>query len=540
MTLRVLLFLVFAAPAVYGAGLRSQALEAMKKGAAFYHEQVSTEGGYHFHYAADLSYGRSESAEGSTQVSVQRDGTPAAGMAFLDAWHATGDQYYLDAAVEAARALVKGQLCSGGWTYIIEFDPAKRRRYAYRSDGNCRQDAENTTVLDDNVSQAAARLLMRVDRALDFRDEAIHGAAGRALEALIGAQYPNGAWPQRFSAPPEADNYPVKQASYPDSWPREHPGDHYREYYTFNDNTIADAIDMFLEAARTYGNPDYRAAAERGGGFILLAQMPDPQPAWAQQYDLGMHPAWARVFEPPSVTGGESQGIMRTLLALYRETGDRKYLEPIPRGFEYLKRSIVPPSDAEIYRRASRGGGPVLARFYELKTNRPLYITKGTQIRVPGLGSSRPDGYKVSYSDASVITHYSVLVSGRDLAAIEAEYNSLAAAEPASIRRPERLHGLSPWQGAPRPRPSAQEVEAIVNSLDSRGAWVEDDYIGKADRAASVFAARDMTVRIGDRTYPLKENETVEVFFGAAPPLERVINTRTFAANLIALARFVE
>jgi len=80
-----------------------------------------------------------------------------------------------------------------------------------------------------------------------------------------------------------------------------------------------------------YGQAEYRAAVHKAGVFILLAQMPEPQPAWAQQYDRDMHPSWARKFEPPAVTGGESQGVMRTLLDLYRMTGDKKYLEPLPR-----------------------------------------------------------------------------------------------------------------------------------------------------------------------------------------------------------------
>ena len=53
-------------------------------------------------------------------------------------------------------------------------------------------------------------------------------------------------------------------------------------------------------------------AARRGGDFILLAQMPEPQPAWAQQYNARMEPAWARRFEPASITGGESVGACRT------------------------------------------------------------------------------------------------------------------------------------------------------------------------------------------------------------------------------------
>ena len=104
----------------------------------------------------------------------------------------------------------------------------------------------------------------------------------------------------------------------------------YWDYYTFNDNLHADVIDVLFEAAKLYGDAKYRKAAEKAGDFILLAQMPEPQPGWAQQYDVDMHPAWARKFEPPSITGGESQGVMQTLLRLYRETGDKKYLEPMP------------------------------------------------------------------------------------------------------------------------------------------------------------------------------------------------------------------
>jgi len=52
---------------------------------------------------------------------------------------------------------------------------------------------------------------------------------------------------------------------------------------------------MFFEAWRIYGEDRYRRTAEKGGEFILLAQMPEPQPAWAQQYDVEMRPAWARL-----------------------------------------------------------------------------------------------------------------------------------------------------------------------------------------------------------------------------------------------------
>jgi hypothetical protein len=63
-----------------GAALRDRAHAALRKAVEFYRTKVATEGGYHFAYAEDLSYGRSEMSEGPTRVEVQRDGTPIVGM----------------------------------------------------------------------------------------------------------------------------------------------------------------------------------------------------------------------------------------------------------------------------------------------------------------------------------------------------------------------------------------------------------------------------------------------------------------------------
>jgi PelA/Pel-15E family pectate lyase len=531
---------------------RAQTIEALRRAAAFYRSQVSTAGGYHFRYAADLSYGRSEHAEGPTQITVQRAGTPTVALAYLAAFDATGDRFYIDAAREAARALVRGQLCSGGWDYIVEFDAAKRAEYGYRADGCKETRGRNPTTLDDNVTQAALRVLMRVDRALEFGDGEIHSAVEYALDHLLAAQYANGAWPQRFFEPPAAGSQTLRRASYPETWPRTWRGDDYRGHYTLNDNSQADMIDALLEAARIYGEsrdleaPRYLEAARRGGEFLLLAQMPDPQPAWAQQYNEQMQPAWARLFEPPSVTGGESQSVLRILLALYRETADAKYIEPLPRALEYLRRSVLPedPDPPLRKKRTCPPGAPCLARFYELRTNRPLYITMGTQVRVPGQAILRPDGYELSYDDSSTIAHYAMWVNGAWIGEIAGELAGLRGAGPAEIRRPDRLSGLSPWQDRqrdPMPRERlAGRAADVIAALNERGAWTEPGTIGKADSVVSVFAAEDMAVTVGGRSFTLKEGETIEVFRGAKPPLEQVIASSTFASNVETLAEYLK
>ncbi len=534
---------------------REEVQRELRRAVEFFRTRVSNEGGYHFRYSSDLSYGRSEAAEGPSQVTVQRGGTPVVGLAYLKAYEVTRDAFYLEAAREAALVLVRGQHCSGGWDYIIELDPAKRSDYPYRVDGDCLEKPipesdgdvgkpHPQTTLDDNVTQAAVRLLMRVDRDLGFRDGVIHDAVLFALDQLILAQYPNGAWPQRYREFPDPDAFPVKTAGYPDSWSRTWPGPDYRSHYTLNDNAMLDMIDAFLEAARIYGEPRYRVAAEKGGDFLLRAQMPEPQPAWAQQYDVDMHPAWGRIFEPPSVTGSESQAVLKVLLVLYRETGKKKYLEAVPRAIDYLRRSGLDVRASSILSR-SRGCSPdelCLARFYELQTNRPLFISKGSRVRVRGGKSELLDGYELTYSNEKVITHYGLWTGGRQLEGIAEEHRALLSAPPSTVGRPERLEGLSPWEGSPRGSSDAELgvlVREALATLDSRGAWVQEGSIGKADNLVSLFAADEMVVTIGDEAFPLKENQTLSVFRGEKRPSERIISSNTFARNAGLLAAYL-
>lgn len=452
------------------AALKDQAAKALRRATDFFHTQVSTEGGYLWRYSEDLARREGEGKATDTMIWVQPPGTPSVVMAYLTAYEATGDSYYLNAARDAAYALVRGQLRSGGWDYRIEFNPKRRRRYAYRVDPQ-REESRNVSTLDDNNTQSAVRLLMRVDRALDFKDEKIHESVEFALSALLEVQYPNGAWPQRFIAAPDPSKFPVKKASYPDSWSWTYPGRNYKSFYTFNDSTIADTMATMLETFDIYGEARYQASAEKAGDFILLAQMPEPQPAWAQQYDADMHPAWARKFEPPAVTGGESHGVMKTLLVLYRATGKKKYLEPLPRAMEYLRRSRLPDGR--------------LARFYELKTNKPLYLTRGD--------------YKVTYSDADMPTHYAFKVSYR-IESIAQEYERLLAMDPVELKRPKK---------ASRPRLSrglVARTKSVIDRLDEQGRWVEDGRLRNDDQ----------------------DN-----------PARRVISSRTFISNVRTLSTYL-
>jgi PelA/Pel-15E family pectate lyase len=403
--------------------LREDALRTLKKAATYYHGKVASHGGYVYYYSLDLKERWGEGKASEDTLFVQPPGTPTVGMAYLRAYAATGDRFYLDAARDTARALVKGQLQSGGWTQVIHFGPAKRVGKYRKSKGG----SWNVSSLDDGQTQAALKMLMLTDRALECKDEEIHEAVTYGLNALLKAQFPNGGFPQVWMKPTEA--HPVVKARFPDyDWKTEGRVKNYWDYYTLNDNLASTVCDTLQTAQEVYKAKKYTKAIRKLGDFLLLAQMPDPQPGWCQQYNFEMFPMWARKFEPPAITGWESQDAMEALIEIARGTGDKKYLEPIPRALRYFEKSLLPDGQ--------------LARFYEFKTNKPLYMDAR---------------YQLTYDDSAAPRHYGWKQPAR-LKEIERKYKAVLAGHDL-VRRPA-VKALE------------EKARRIVGDLDKEGRWI--------------------------------------------------------------------
>lgn len=408
--------------------LRAQASATMLRAATFYHDKVAAHGGYVCYYTPDLKERWGEGRATADQIWVQPPGTPTVGLAYLKAYEATGDKFYLTAATEAAEALAWGQLQSGGWTNRVEFNVDRLLQMAL----NNTDEGGGVSSLDDGQTQSAIRFLVEADRALAFQNPKVHKAAQSALDALLAAQFSNGAFPQGFRGPVQPQ--PVLKASYPTyDWRTEGRVPEYWQIYTLNDNVTAYVADTLMAAYRVYKDEKHLNALRRLGDFLILAQMPDPQPAWAQQYGFDMKPVWARRFEPPAITGFESQGVLETLMKIYRVTGDRKYLEPIPRALAYLKASTLPDGQ--------------LARYYELQTNTPLFMT-----------AERRDNYTLTYDDADLPDHYGWKFPSR-LADIERQYNELIGNTVLPVAKPS-LKDLE------------ANVRRIIQTLDEQGRWI--------------------------------------------------------------------
>ena len=439
---------------------RDEINRAISKACAFLHDQASRHGAYVYAWSGDLKLREAEGITDEDTLWVQPPGTPLIGEAFLDAYEATQDEKILGYAREAAQALVQRQLHSGGWFYSIHFGGKEslNKFYRYDSSGTPQPDPlppkaregpagwdvwrtrrfeGNLSILDDDTTQSALRFLMRTDKALKFAEPRIHEAVMLGLDALFRTQYPNGAWSASFdrltSSPPSAEEYPVKKASFPDDYPRQWPKD-FTGCYVNNDDLTADCVHTLIRAHQIYGDPRYLAGATKGGEFFFLSQLPEPQPAWAQQYDKNMHPVWSRAFEVAAISSRESETILEAILMLCRATGDKKWLAPIPAALSYLKKSLRPDG--------------TLARYYEMRTNTPLYFQR-----------KKGGGHELTTSDADPSSNYGFILTPI-LTDIEAEYQRLLREPRPSGERP--LAPLSPALAS-----------EVVAALDARGAWVE-------------------------------------------------------------------
>ncbi len=457
----IILILAFALLPTTQAASPQEASAAVNKAVRFYHTHAAMHGGYVYRYSADFTLKEAEGIPGKDTIWIQPPGTPAVGMAMLDAYEVTKDEKCLAAAVEAAHAVARTQLVSGGWDYSGDFSEEDREKHLYRRDVNGRlierrkvpeceggwhvwrkhANKNNYSTFDDDVSQAATRLLVRVDHALGGKDAEIKEAADYALSAILATQYPAGGWSANWDsfpkAPPTTAMYPIKAGSYPADWPRKWPKD-FTGCYVLNDNTHATLMSTLLLAWQLRGDARYLEAAKRGGDFLITAQMPDPQPAWAQQYDKEMHPAWSRAFEPSAICGRESQAAMWALLKLTAATGEKKYLEPLPRALAYLRKSLLP--DGRI------------ARYYELQTNKPLYFERGEGGK----------GFVLTYSDMKASSNYGWKWDS-ELAALESFRQKIERGERVVFPRVEKERWSSP--------PTEEEIGTILKEQQADGSW---------------------------------------------------------------------
>ena len=274
----------------------------------------------------------------------------------------------------AARAVADGVLqypsAAGGWqknTDLSVFPP--------RPD-DIAPDNGRMNTFDNDGTTLPMEYLARVFSASGGNE--YRSAFLKGVDYILAAQYPNGGWPQF---------YPLRQGYY--------------SHITFNDDAMTRVLTLLDDVAHArspyaFVDPTRRArareAVQRGIELILRAQIRhgDTLTGWCAQYEVeSLEPAWARAYEPPSLSGAESVGILRFLMRI--ESPSPSIIASIEGGVVWLRavaisgqryetfinadgqsdRRVVPDPDAP----------PIWARFYELQTNRPIFLGRDSSVR---------------------------------------------------------------------------------------------------------------------------------------------------------------
>ncbi len=436
-------------------------VEAMELASDFYQTRLAKDGLYVWAYSSDGLVRRGEGGEVEANVGwIQPPGSPAIGAAYLRLFEVTGNKVWLVSAQEIAHSLISVQLKSGGWYYHAETDEHGRKNWCYAS--NVGQDCDaiqdkkekNNTVLDDNTTQSVIGFLIWFDEASNQSDERIRKAINYSLSNLMDLQYANGSFPVYSNWKKGRDEVdPTLKATPPDDeWSRVWVKPDDPPYFVTNDNIVLDAIRVLLYADRVYGCKRCVKSAVQAGEFLLLAQLPDPMPGWAQTYDKKMQPAWGRKFEPPSVASWETVGAIEALILLYQHVADERFLLAARRGLAWLGQSQL--SDG------------LWARFYEIATSRPLYINSK---------------YELTYADHDLLDHY-VLKSDFGFS------DKILQAEK-SIGGGNKLfrywqHKSDFWTD----EQLATFVKSKMSTQDSIGRWLENGEIRSASFVDAIFA----------------------------------------------------
>lgn len=279
------------------------------------------------------------------------------------AWYAS------DEAREAADNVLRYQSSVGAWPKNTDLlAPATPEALAVVEEGG------KANTIDNQATTGPIRFLALVFAATN--EAGYRTSAERGIDYLLASQYANGGFPQFF---------PLRKGYY--------------AHITYNDGAMINALTLLRDIARErepfgFVDADRRAraadAVARGLDCILKTQIAQDGKltAWCAQHDeVTLSPAWARAYEPPSLSGAESVGIVRFLMAI--DQPSREIVASIEGAVAWFRTVAIQGQRVDLIERpgsrpdrqlvADPAAPPLWARFYELGTNRPLYMDRDSQ-----------------------------------------------------------------------------------------------------------------------------------------------------------------
>lgn len=316
--------------------------------------------------------------------------TPTAPIKWDDCLNQKSEWYASDEAVRVADNVLLYQRDTGGWPKNIDMalSLSEQEKAAL-----LKQKQEIDSTIDNAATYTQLTYLARVYTAKKL--ERHLDAFLKGVDYLLQAQYDNGGWPQY---------YPL------------HAG--YYTHITYNDDAMIGVMRLLRDIARK--KPAYafvdearRLKAEQAVGkgieCILKTQVvvEGKLTVWCAQHDeVTLAPAPARKFEPISLSGYESVGIVRFLMGI--EHPDERVIEAIESAVAWFEKTkingirwIEKPDASKLHgfdRIAVKdsNAAPLWARFYEIGTNRPIFMGRDSIVKydVSQIEDERRNGYR--------------------------------------------------------------------------------------------------------------------------------------------------
>ena len=293
-----------------------------------------------------------------------------------------------------AEKMLVFQRSAGGWPKAVgevKVNYNHRLSAAERA-GTLDDRNRNDATIDNNAT--TREILYLVEAFRRTNNPAYRQAAEKGIRYLLTMQYANGGFPQFY---PDLSSY--------------------RHQITYNDDAMVSALSVLRGVAQQKDQfalvdpnlvPAAKDAVERGTACILSTQYRQPNgrlTAWCAQHDeKTLRPAKARAFEPASLSGDESVSIVRFLMGIdkpseavktavegavawlnsVKMTGYAMKEIPAPKETRGIDRVIVPEAGALLW-----------ARFYELDTDRPIYVGRDSQVhyQLSEIENERRAGY---------------------------------------------------------------------------------------------------------------------------------------------------
>ena len=291
-------------------------------------------------------------------------------IAWADAQNKPDEWYASAEALRISDNLVLYQRSSGGWPKNI--DMAKPFSDSGRA-SLLRDQKETDSTIDNGATYTQLSFLARVITAQHL--ERHRESFLKGLDFLLKAQYPNGGWPQFY---PDLSGY--------------------YKHITYNDDAMIGVMKLLRDVADA--KPVYAfvdearrgraaSAVEKGIECILKTQVVvnGKRTVWCAQHDeVTLAPAEARTYEVVSLSGGESVGIVQFLMSIKN---------PSPEVVESIESAVA-------WFEQSQLRGPIWARFYEIGTNRPIFVGRDGVVKysIAEIEQERRSGYNW-YVDAA-------------------------------------------------------------------------------------------------------------------------------------------